>query len=150
MLSIEAWPQLVFRLGNQTPTWLDNTMTGSVSKGLNSIFNDDIGGKPFHHDWACSWVSSEAELAVLFYNCKQSMPLWITLTEMGHAQPKTVIITNNSLVHGLITKIMLPKTAKLMDMSFHWLKCQEASNQFMYQWKQAMKPLPIIMQNITP
>ena len=40
-------------------------------------------------------LASEAELAVLFYSCKHTMPLCVTLVEMGHVQPKTLITNNN-------------------------------------------------------
>ena len=50
-------------------------------------------------------LAAKAELVVLFYNCKQTMPLQVTRTKMGHAQPKTVVTTNT----GLITKTCLSK-----------------------------------------
>eukprot|EP00957_Ditylum_brightwellii_P017881 1346789-Ditylum_brightwellii.AAC.1 len=33
--------------------------------------------------------ASEAELAALFYNAREAVPLCTTLEEMGHPQPKT-------------------------------------------------------------
>ena len=45
------------------------------------------------------------------------------------------------MAHGLITKPMLSKAAKSMGMQFNWFKCQQAQNQFMYQWKQGDKNL---------
>ena len=66
--------------------------------------------------------ASEAEIAALFYNYKQAVPLKVTLKEMGHQQPCICITTDNSTMHGLITKSMIPKAAKAMDMQFYWLK----------------------------
>ena len=37
--------------------------------------------------------ASEAELAVLFYGCKQAVPLRVTLMEMGHPQRKPTQVT---------------------------------------------------------
>ena len=79
--------------------------------------------------------ASEAELAALFYNCKNAVPLQQTLEEMGHHQPQTIVTTDNSTAHGLITNTMVPKASKAMDMRLNWLKCHQAQQQFNFQWK---------------
>ena len=71
-------------------------------------------------------LASEAELATLCYNYKNSVPLHQTLEKMGHCQPKTIVTTSNSNVNGLITTTMIPKASKAMDMRLHWLKCCRA------------------------
>ena len=38
-------PHHVVGSGNQNPTWLDYTMTSSISRGSNSIFNYNVDGK---------------------------------------------------------------------------------------------------------
>ena len=67
--------------------------------------------------------TSEAELAALFYNCKNTISLQQTLQEMGHHQPKMIVTTDNSMAHGLITNTMIPKASKAMDIWLNWLKC---------------------------
>eukprot|EP00957_Ditylum_brightwellii_P177918 13551918-Ditylum_brightwellii.AAC.1 len=52
---------------------------------------------------------SEAELAVLFYNAREAVPIWTTLEEMEHKQPATTIVTDNNIVHGLTKGTMIPK-----------------------------------------
>ena len=79
--------------------------------------------------------ASEAETAAMFYNCKAASPLRVTLEEMGHAQPKTQVTTDNSAAQGLITKTMIPKAAKSYDMRFNFLKCREAQRQFDFVWR---------------
>ena len=79
--------------------------------------------------------ASEAETAALFYNCKAAAPLRVALEEMGHPQNKTLVTTDNSTAHGLITKTMVPKAAKGYDMRFNWLKCRAAQRQFDYIWR---------------
>ena len=44
-MSIEAWPPLHLHVRNQAPTGLASTITGSISRGSNSTFNDDVSGK---------------------------------------------------------------------------------------------------------
>ena len=80
----------------------------------------------------------EAEIATLFYNCKAAIPLRITLEEMGHPQPKTPAITDNTTAQGLLTKTMIPKRAKSYDMRFNLLKCREAQQQFDFIWKRGI------------
>ena len=72
--------------------------------------------------------ASESEVAALFYNCKAALPLRLALQEMGHQQPKTPTITDNSTAEGLINKTMVPKRAKNYDLRFDWLKCSETQN----------------------
>ena len=79
--------------------------------------------------------ASEAEIAALFLNCKAAIPLRIALEEMGHPQPKTPTVTDNSSAEGLINKTMIPKRAKAHDMRFNWLKCREAQKMFELVWK---------------
>ena len=50
--------------------------------------------------------ASEAEVAGLFYNCKAAIPMRIALEEMGHPQPKTPVITDNTTAQGLVTNTM--------------------------------------------
>ena len=79
--------------------------------------------------------AGESEIAALFYNCKAAIPLKIALQEMGHQQPATPTITDNSSAEGLLNKTMIPKRAKNYDLRFNWLKCREAQKQFDWIWK---------------
>eukprot|EP00957_Ditylum_brightwellii_P023239 1753934-Ditylum_brightwellii.AAC.1 len=74
--------------------------------------------------------ASEAELAALFYNAREAVPLCVMLEEMGHKQSATIIVTNNNTAHGLTQGTMIVKRSKAMDMWFHWLKCCSAQKQF--------------------
>ena len=79
--------------------------------------------------------ASEAELAAMFYSSRESLPLRITLGEMGHPQLATPIKVDNSTAHGLTEGSMIPKHSKAMDMRFHWLCYREAQNQFNFLWR---------------
>ena len=52
--------------------------------------------------------ASDAEVTTLFYNCKAAIPFRITLEEMGHPQPKTPEVTDNTTAHEILTKTMVP------------------------------------------
>ena len=79
--------------------------------------------------------ASETEVATLFYNCKATIPLRLALEEMGHPQPKTPAVTDNSTAEGLLNKTMVPNRAKSYNFRLNWLKCREAQKQFDVIWK---------------
>ena len=54
---------------------------------------------------------------------------------MGHEQLKTPVTTDNTTAHGLIKKTMITKHTKSYNMSFNFLKCREAQNQFDLVWR---------------
>ena len=49
---------------------------------------------------------------------------------MGHPQPKTPAVTDNSTAEGLINKTMTPDRAKTYDFRTNWVKCREAQHHF--------------------
>jgi hypothetical protein len=53
---------------------------------------------------------------------------------MGHPQPRTPIQTNNTTVEGVIDNKIQPNQTKAMDISFHWLRNQEAQGQLRIYW----------------
>ena len=65
--------------------------------------------------------ASEAEVAVLFMNAREAMPLRQGLIKMGHPQPPTPMKTNNSTATGIINKAIKQKRSKAMDMRLYWL-----------------------------
>ena len=79
--------------------------------------------------------AGETEVASLYYNCKNAIPLRRALEEMGHPQPPTRVVTDNSTAEGLINKSMTPKRAKTYDQRMNWLKCREAQKQFNIVWR---------------
>ena len=66
--------------------------------------------------------ASEAELAALFYNDKEGAPLRITLDELGHPQPPTPMVIDNSTASGIANKSVKQKRSKAMDMCFYWIR----------------------------
>jgi hypothetical protein len=60
--------------------------------------------------------ATEAELAALFHNAKEACPIRITLEEMGHTQPPTIIQTDNSTAAGIANDYVKQKRSKAIDM----------------------------------
>jgi hypothetical protein len=60
--------------------------------------------------------TAKAKLGALYINAWEAIPMQLLLKEMGHKQLPTPIQTNNSTVHGVVTKIIQPQCTKAMDM----------------------------------
>jgi hypothetical protein len=83
--------------------------------------------------------ASEVELAALYYGCKQTTPIHVTLEEMGHPQlAPTPITTDNITAQGLTMGTMMPKASKSNTQRFNWLKCCNAQRQFKYLWRKGI------------
>jgi hypothetical protein len=62
--------------------------------------------------------TSEAKMAGLYHNGKEAVPEHITLEELGHPQPATPIITDNSASAGIANNSVKQIRSKAMDMRF--------------------------------
>jgi hypothetical protein len=65
--------------------------------------------------------AAEAELAGLFHNGKEACPIRVALSEMGHPEPPTPIVTDNSTASGIANETVKQKGSKAMDMRFYWV-----------------------------
>ncbi len=79
--------------------------------------------------------AAEAKLGALFINAKTAISMQRTLKEMGCPQTCTPIQNDNSTAHALLTKKIMPKALKAMDMRFHWLRCRKAQDQYCFYWR---------------
>ena len=68
--------------------------------------------------------AANTALAAFFYNFKDAVPQCLTVEEMCHQQPKTLILTDDVTVHGLLINTMILKASKLMG--YNWLKYHRA------------------------
>jgi hypothetical protein len=66
--------------------------------------------------------AAEAELAGLFHNAQEALPLRHALEEMRHPQPPTPIQTDNSTASGLANDTVKQRRSKSMDMRFFWVR----------------------------
>ena len=79
--------------------------------------------------------AAEAELGALFHNCKEACAIRILLKELGHAQPPTIVITDNSTAAGIANDTVKQKRTKAMDMRFHWVRDRVSQLQFTIDWQ---------------
>ena len=78
--------------------------------------------------------ASEAELAGLFHNGQDALPLIHALKEMGHTQPPTPIQTDNSTAAGLANDTVKQKRSKAMEMRYFWIADKVEANVFNVYW----------------
>ena len=79
--------------------------------------------------------AAEAEIGAIFYNGKEACPLRHTLEALGHKQPATVIVTDNSTAAGLANDTIKQRRSKAIDMRFYWIRDRETQGQFRIHWK---------------
>ena len=79
--------------------------------------------------------AAEAEYGGLFTNARIAIPMRITLRELGHPQPATPIITDNSTAAGIANESVKQKHSKAMDMRFHYIKDQVKQKNFTIEWR---------------
>jgi hypothetical protein len=65
--------------------------------------------------------AAESEVGACFQNSQSGAPLRVTLAEVGHTQPATPLLTDNSTAFGILNETIKQKRSKSMDMRYHWL-----------------------------
>ena len=53
---------------------------------------------------------------------------------MGHPQPPTPIMTDNTTALGFVSKNLQPKQTKSTDMRYWWMRDRSDQKQFRYYW----------------
>ena len=65
---------------------------------------------------------------------KEAIPERICLLEMGHPQQATPLKLDNTTAQGILTKTLIPKRSKSIDMRFFWLRDRNNQDQFNIYW----------------
>jgi hypothetical protein len=65
--------------------------------------------------------AAESEVGACFQNAQNRVPLIVTLVELGHQQPATPLITDNSTAFAILNETIKQNRSKAMDMRYHWL-----------------------------
>eukprot|EP00957_Ditylum_brightwellii_P009398 710462-Ditylum_brightwellii.AAC.1 len=64
----------------------------------------------------------EAEVGGLYINCQHGEEFRTALQEMGHPQPPTIVITDNSTAEGIVNNCVKQCRTCTMDMRFYWIR----------------------------
>ena len=65
--------------------------------------------------------ASEAEVAALFMNAQEMVPMRQCLEELGHSQSATPLKTDNSTATGIVNNTIKQKRSKAIDMRYYWI-----------------------------
>ena len=79
--------------------------------------------------------AAEAELGALFLNTKEAKILRITLIEMGHPQPPTPIICDNSTATGISNNTVKRQRSRAMEMRYFWVTDQVRNKSVSITWR---------------
>jgi hypothetical protein len=83
--------------------------------GKHEIFNGAILN-PTHIIQHVASSAAEAEIGAAFINCKEAIPLRLTLTEMGHLLPATPVTIDNTTAVGFANQQIKQRRTKAIDM----------------------------------
>ena len=78
--------------------------------------------------------AAEAESIGVYHNSKVAVPIRTALQELGHPQPPTIIRTDNSTAHGILTSTIRQKRSKAFDMNVYWIRDRVKRKQFQIFW----------------
>ena len=76
----------------------------------------------------------EAKIARTYMNARMGVEERIMLWEMGHPQLATPLELDNTTAFGILTKQLIPKRSKAIDMRFFWLRDRTNQQQFNLYW----------------
>ena len=68
-------------------------------------------------------------------NAQETVLIRQCLLDLGHLQPPTPLVTDNSTAKGVITGEMKQKMAKTFDMQCNWIKNCSANGHIDVQWE---------------
>ena len=83
----------------------------------------------------------EAEFGALFHNTKEATPLCTTLAELGHPQPPTPVLVDNSTAVGLANDTVTQRQSCAIDMHFYWVRDRVNQQQYYVYWAPAHQNL---------
>ncbi len=78
--------------------------------------------------------AAEAELGALYHNCQTGISFQLTLTEMGHPQPKTPVRCDNTTAVGIANNTIKQQHSQSMEMRFFWIGDKIAQEMYALKW----------------
>ena len=79
--------------------------------------------------------SFEAEFGGLFHNGQDGEYIRTLLDEMGHPQPRTMMVTDNLAANNIANDIGKQKRSRAIDMRFYWIKDRIKLGHFHVFWR---------------
>jgi len=79
--------------------------------------------------------AAEAEVGRLYINRRCREEFRTTLKEMGHEQPPTIVITDNSTAEGTVNNQVKQCRTRAMDLRFYWIRDRVKQGHYLVMWK---------------
>jgi hypothetical protein len=79
--------------------------------------------------------ATESKISALFINAREAIPIRRALINLGHRQPPTSIISDNSIAVGIIKGTMKQKQSKVFNKEHNWLRDRMLRGYFDYHWE---------------
>ena len=79
--------------------------------------------------------AAESEIFGVFHNAQTAVPICFLLIALGHLQPPTPLVADNSTAHGFVHNNITMKRSKSWDIRVHWPRDKEAQQHIDVQWE---------------
>eukprot|EP00957_Ditylum_brightwellii_P147190 11208048-Ditylum_brightwellii.AAC.1 len=79
--------------------------------------------------------TAEAEVGRLYINCQGGEEFRVALQEMGHPQPPTIVITDNSTAEGIVNNCVKQHRTHAVGMIFYWMQDHIKQGHYLVVWK---------------
>jgi hypothetical protein len=86
-------------------------------------------------------LAAEAELGALFLNAQEAKVLRLTLLELGHPQPPTPILINNTATVGIVNNTIKCQCSRAMEMQYFWLLDGKTQKYFKFYYQPGQENL---------
>ncbi len=85
--------------------------------------------------------TAKAELGALFLNAQEAIVLCLTLYELGHPQPPTLIHINNTTTVGIINNTIKQQCLHAMEIRYFWLLDGKTQQYFKFYYQPSQENL---------
>ena len=95
--------------------------------------------------------AGEAEYAALFAGGQHAASLRTILSDLGHPQPPTIIMCDNTCAIGIANDSIKQKRSTAIDMRFHWIRDRIRQGQFIISYiKTELNMADYFTKNLEP
>ena len=92
--------------------------------------------------------AAEAELGALFQNCQDGIIFRLTLSNLGHPQPKTPVHCDNATAVGIASNPVKRQRSRAMEMRFFWIGDKVSQKMYNILWHPGQENLPTTKASI--
>ena len=86
-------------------------------------------------------ITMEEEMGALFVNCKQGDALIISMEEMDHQQPTTLVVIDSATSGGFVNNNIRQQKPRAIDMIFYWIRNRVRQGHYLVYWSRVMDKL---------